>query len=412
MTKRSHRGRIYRRCGCRGPGGRQLGPHCPLLASDENHGSWALAIDAPTGPSGRRRTIRRSGFPTRTEAETALTRVRENLELGLDPDPTETVAGYLLDWLQATAPRLRPATVARYRDYVLADLIPDLGTIKLDALHRADLLAFAEAQQAAGRGPVTLHRCLRTLSSALTHAVHAGRLAHNPALPSIVPRPAAAPVEPWSAQETATFLAHARRTEPYLYDLCTLMISTGLRRGEALGLTYEDLDLPGRRLHVRRSLVAIDNRHPLLGPTKTTASSDWIALPRHAITVLRRRQRATGRTTGLVFARADGTPPRPQQVLKDFQKTAARAGLRRIGLKDLRHGTATLMLAAGIPLVLVSKLLRHTQLATTADLYTHLPVPAAKRAARALDAVLGRATRRARWHRLRDRLRPPRDHRH
>ncbi|MFJ9181363.1 tyrosine-type recombinase/integrase [Streptomyces sp. NPDC102360] len=412
MTQRSHRGRIYRRCGCRGPGGRQLGPSCPLLASDPDHGSWALAIDAPTGPSGRRRTIRRSGFTTRAEAETALTRVRENLELGLEPDPTETVAGYLLDWLQGAAPRLRPATVARYRDYVLADLIPALGAIKLDALQRADLLAFAEAQQAGGRGPVTLHRCLRTLSSALTHAVHSGRLHHNPALPSIVPRPAPAPVEPWDAKETAAFLAHARRTEPYLYDLCTVMISTGLRRGEALGLTYEDLDLPGRRLHVHRSLVAIDNRHPLLGPTKTTASSAWIALPHHAVTVLRRRQRAAGRTTGLVFARADGTAPRPQQVLKDFQKAAARAGLRRIGLKDLRHGTATLMLAAGIPLVLVSKLLRHTQLATTADLYAHLPMPAAVQAARTLSTVLGRASRRARWRRLLDRLRPSRDHCH
>ncbi|MFF1360709.1 hypothetical protein [Streptomyces sp. NPDC058297] len=113
---------------------------------------------------------------------------------------------------------LRPATVARYRAYVLDDLIPALGAIKLDALRSGDLIAFAESQQHAGRGRVTLHRCLRTLSSALSHAVHTGRLAHNPAVPSIVPRPPATPVEPWSAQETAAFLACARRAEPYVIE--------------------------------------------------------------------------------------------------------------------------------------------------------------------------------------------------
>ncbi|MFF1355949.1 Arm DNA-binding domain-containing protein [Streptomyces sp. NPDC058297] len=111
-------GRIYRRCGCRGKHGKQLGPRCPRLAADPRHGSWALAIDVPRTIDGRRRTLRRSGFTTHSEAETALAKMRQNLAAGLRPDPTETVAAYLLDWLQTVGPRLRPATLARYRAYI------------------------------------------------------------------------------------------------------------------------------------------------------------------------------------------------------------------------------------------------------------------------------------------------------
>ncbi|MFE0106949.1 tyrosine-type recombinase/integrase [Streptomyces sp. NPDC059009] len=403
-------GRIYRRCGCRGQNGKQLGAHCPQLATNQDHGSWALAIDAPRTPDGRRRTIRRSGFTTHGEAESALTRVRENLAAGLHPNPTETLAAYLLDWLQAIAPRLQPTTLTRYRAYTLNDLIPALAPIPLDTLTRTHITAFAVAQQASGRGPVTLHRCLRTLSSALTHAVRTGRLPHNPALPAILPASTATPVDPWSATETAAFLTHARHTAPYLYDLCTVLISTGLRRGEALGLSFEDIDFNTRRLYVRRSLTTVDNNHLVLGAPKTTASTSWIPLTTRSLAALRRRKRATRRTTGLVFAQPDGTPPRPQQVLNDFRETARTAGLRPIALKDQRHGTATILIAAGIPLILVSKLLRHTQLATTADLYTHLTSPAAANAVRILDTTLTRATRTLRWHRLLARLRPPHDH--
>ncbi|MFG2525862.1 hypothetical protein [Streptomyces sp. NPDC048527] len=97
MSAPSPRGRVYRRCGCHGEGGRQLGPHRPRLASDPDHGSWALAVDALTGPDGRRRTGRRRGFASRTEVETTLARVRESLPPGLRPDPTETLVGYLLE---------------------------------------------------------------------------------------------------------------------------------------------------------------------------------------------------------------------------------------------------------------------------------------------------------------------------
>ncbi|MFF1263515.1 site-specific integrase [Streptomyces sp. NPDC058321] len=180
-------------------------------------------------------------------------------------------------------------------------------------------------------------------------------------------------------------------------------------RGEALGLAFKDIDFAARRLFVRRSLTTIDNNHLVLGAPKTAASASWIPLSSRALAALRRRQRATGRTMGLAFAQPAGALPRPQQVLNDFRAAARKAGLRPIALKDLRHGTATLMITAGIPVVLVSKLLRHTQLATTADLYTHLTDPAAARAARTLDTALTRATRTLRWRRFMDRLRPPRD---
>ncbi|KAK1176868.1 N-terminal phage integrase SAM-like domain-containing protein [Streptomyces sp. NBS 14/10] len=99
---------------------------------------------------------------------------------GFTADPNQTVADYLTTWLEGKAYVLKPTTVARYRDYVTHDLIPALGALKLDELGHRHIAGFAHSQLDAGRGRVTVYRCLATLSSALGDAVRQHRLTHNP----------------------------------------------------------------------------------------------------------------------------------------------------------------------------------------------------------------------------------------
>src|SRR4051794_36307133 len=96
------RGRIYRRCSCRDDAGRQLGSACPRLAADSKHGTWYFAVDVPTD-SGRRKTMRRGGFPTKAAASRELADVTSRAARGVRVDDRETVAAFLTRWLAVKA---------------------------------------------------------------------------------------------------------------------------------------------------------------------------------------------------------------------------------------------------------------------------------------------------------------------
>ncbi|GAA2374398.1 hypothetical protein GCM10010246_81540 [Streptomyces cuspidosporus] len=117
------RGRVYRRCGCRRPDGRQFGASCPRLQDGSRHGSWAFAVDLPSA-DGKRHPLCRSGLATRKAGKTALERALESERTGLDCSEDLTLATYLAEWLRLKEKVLKPTTFARYRDHVHADLIP------------------------------------------------------------------------------------------------------------------------------------------------------------------------------------------------------------------------------------------------------------------------------------------------
>ncbi|SOB81376.1 tyrosine-type recombinase/integrase [Streptomyces sp. 1331.2] len=410
MRSSARNGRVYRRCGCRDPQLKQLGTRCPRLAADTDHGTWTFAVDLPA--NGNRHTLRRGGFPTEETARTALRRVLEGQDGGFSADPNQTVADYLTAWLQTKALTVKPTTLVRYRDYVTNDLIPNLGRIRLDELSHWHVADFAHAQIAHGRGRVTLYRCLATLSSALGDAVRQDRLPHNPARPSVLPRPASPERRIWTADEAARFLRYCHQADPFLADLFEVLIGTGMRRGEVLGLHWDDVHLDQHVLYVRYTLSAIDNARTVLTAPKTSSSKNWVAISPRVGTALRHRAATQGPIPpgALVFCKLDGQPLRPQRILDRLRQLSAQAGVPTIRVHDLRHLAATLPITAGVPLVTVSKTLRHGTLSTTANIYDHLTRQAAHDAVDTIAAILAAADKNAahsRWPRW---LRPHRDH--
>ncbi|MEU5060207.1 MULTISPECIES: tyrosine-type recombinase/integrase [unclassified Streptomyces] len=323
-------------------------------------------------------------------------------------------------WLTAKDLVLKPTTMARYRDYVRNDLIPGFGTLKLDQIGHRHISAYATSQLAAGRGKVTLSRCLATLSSALGDAVRQHRLPHNPASPPVVRRPPSPERRIWTPQQAARFLAHCHQADPDMADLFEVLIGTGMRKGEALGLHWDDVRLDECVLYVRCTLSAIDNNRLTLTTPKTRSSRNWVAISPRVAAALRHRTRTVPRThsdaadpfSGLVFCRPDGRPLRPQLVLDRLHRLSEAAGVPRVTVHDLRHLAATITITAGVPLTVVSKTLRHSTLSTTANLYSHLTQQAAREAVDTIDRTLTSAEN------LKDRpsrpawLRPPRDHIH
>ncbi|MFI1864063.1 tyrosine recombinase XerC [Streptomyces jumonjinensis] len=349
-----------------------MGARCPYLVTDSTHGSWTFAVDIPASDC-HRTTVRQGGFASQEPAEEALRRFLEGEAGGFDADPNQTVAAYLNAWLAAKALVLKPTTMARYRDYVRNDLVPAFGTLKLDQLdqlaHR-HISTFVTRQLAADRGRTTLYRCLATLSSALGDAVRQHRLPHNPASPPVLRRPPAPERKIWTAEEAARFLTYCHQADPEMAYLFEFLIGTGMRKGEALGLHWDDVHLAEGLLYVRCTLSAVDNNHLVITAPKTRSSRGWVAISPRVATALRHHARTRARTrgdpddpfAGLVFCRTDGQPLGPHQVLDRLHQLSEEAGVPRITVHDLRHLAATITISAGVPLTVVSKTPRHSTL--------------------------------------------------
>ncbi|NEA60454.1 site-specific integrase [Streptomyces sp. SID13666] len=322
----------------------------------------------------------------------------EGQAAGFTADPNETVADYLTAWLEDKQLVLKPTTYVRYRDYVAHDLIPALGQVKLDDLAYSHIAAFVHAQLDAGRGKVTVHRCLATLSSALGEAVRHHRLPSNPARPTVIPRPAAAERHIWTVSDAVHFLHSCRTADPAFADFIEVLIGSGLRKGEALALHWDDIHLDERVLYVRYTLSAVDNNRLVITAPKTRSSKDWVAISRRVADALQHRAYDKGYAAtraphgGFVFHRPDGQPLHPQYALNHFHDLCRAFGAPRTTLHDLRHLAATISINAGVPLTVVSKTLRHSTLSTTANIYSHLTAPAALDAVNTIDRTLTTAS--------------------
>jgi integrase len=410
------RGSVMKRCTCP-PAHDSAGRR---KACARRHGSWSYVADVGEDPAtGKRKQLKRSGFRTKDEAESALSALLRQLDdHGWTDDKGRTVTDWMLSWLanQESTGALRPSTLTMYRFYAEGRIRAHLGPVKLRDLKRPAVAAMIRSMVAAGDGPTTIHRCVAALRSALTAAVRASLIPINPARDVELPRRTTARANPWQPAELAAFLTEAETDR--LGVLFELLAFTGMRRGEALALRWEEVDFVTRRLLVQRQLVQgqtpkcqwcggghkVAWREP-----KTAAGVRVVEMDKQTAGMLRGHRAAqqserdewAGAYTdhGLVFAREDGLPLYPTVVTHRFSQIVARTSttgtdgplpLRMIKLHDLRHGAASLGIAAGVPIEVVSKRLGHSSISVTADIYGHLLEGVGHQAAEAAAALVPR----------------------
>jgi len=338
------------------------------------------------------------GFATKREAQAALDKVLQRRDKRVTEDAKITVGQFLPAWFAEREHDLKPSTLLNYRRYIELDIVPALGTVALQALHHDHIRVFVADLTAAGRGPTTVRRIIATLSSALADAVEQHRILNNPATHVTLPKVEKAERVPWSTAQAITFLEHV--TDDRLGPLFELLVGTGLRQGEALALRWEDIDIEARSLMVRRTLSDVGG-HLVFSEPKTRASAAGVGLPSRVVTALEvqamRQQMERDEWAEeyddlrLVFARESGAPIRPEHVLKRFGTLCRAAGVPAIRVHDLRHTAATLMIGSGVPLAVVSKVLRRTPVSITADHDGHL-TPEISTAAHTFGAALHAAS--------------------
>jgi len=374
--------------------------------------TWTIVYDIGRDPeTGRRRQRWQSGFGTKRDAERSLVDVLGRLDIGSYVEPTkQTVADFLRDeWLPTIAPQLKISTYASYRANLLNHVVPRIGGRRLRDLSPgllnnlyAELLKEGRLDGQGGLSRKTVKYIHTTLQRALSDAVRWQKLARNPATDASPPKVEDTSMTRtvWSASQLRKFL-ESLAGDP-IYAPCFLAAMTGMRRGEVLGLRWQDVDFPNETLSIQQSLISVEYQLQFTTP-KTRRARRVVALDERTLAVLKGHRKAqieeklrfqtADQGHNLVFRTWDGEPIHPDAFSKAFNKRVAATQIPRIRFHDLRHTHATLLLQAGTNPKVVSERLGHSTVSITLDTYSHvipsLQEDAAKRASELVFAELG-----------------------
>lgn len=356
-------------------------------------GRWEAVLSLGYGPGGKR-LRRKVSARTRTGAVEALRALCRERDQGLVVAKRLTVGKWLEEWLRDHARvTTRPNTYRTYEQIVRQHLVPAFGRYQLDRLAPSDVAAYLheKAQQLSAKTCQHHHAVLRR---ALRKAEEYGYVNRNVAR-VVTPPSVNRRTGKWLDEKQArTFLASivGHPLEP----LFVVAASTGLRRGEVLGLTWDAVDLDGGTVRVQRALYRYGGAYHLDMP-KSRSSYRTLVLPPQVVRLLRARRAQQAESHlglgeawrdrwNLVFTDDLGQPMPGERVTHAFQAALTAAGLPKFRFHDLRHSAATFLIAAGIPLKHVSELLGHSTITITADIYGHL----LEESNRAAGAAIGR----------------------
>jgi integrase len=370
--------------------------------------SWRLKLEGPRDPgSGERATVFKTVRGSKKDAQLEITRMLAAIDAGTFVQPSKlSVADYVRGWIKtAETLSLAAKTAERYRQLIEGQIVPRLGKIplqRLTAAHiagwHADLLA-GGGQEGRALSARTVGHAHRVLHKALTDATKREVMSRNPAALVSPPRVAVDEMQILCEGDIALVLSTMKDTP--IYAQVVVLLSTGLRRGELLGLRWGDLDLGARALQVERAVEKTKATGLRLKAPKTKHGRRRISLPQAAIEALRehRKQLLELRLVlGLgklqdstpVFCTPEGNLADPDKLSKDWNRLAAARGLPKVNLHALRHSHASALIAAGLDVVTVSRRLGHANPSITMNIYAHLFHRGDETAADAIDTLFAK----------------------
>lgn len=287
----------------------------------------------------------------------------------------ESVGAFLERWLDSVVRKEnKERTYWGYRSIVEHHLTDAFGSRPLRALKRAEVQAWVDHHE---RSPLTVRHHVDVLRNAMAVAVRWGLRDDNPAVGLVLPAVKRRTVAGIDDAVAKRWLAACEGT--WFAPMVTVALYTGLRQGELLGLRWEDVNLRAATLTVRHSLTRLPGRGKsmryVLDTPKSETSRRTVPLLPVVVEALEaervRQMTGPGTWKGLVFAHEDG-PIDGTTLTHHFQAAFRAKGLEPVRWHDLRHATASLLIASGVDLPVVSSILGHSGIAITVDTYGHL----------------------------------------
>jgi integrase len=359
--------------------------------------TWLVRIPLGRDASGKRLFHNETIKGNKKDAQRYLTLKQRELDTGTFVGASQQNFGaFLRQWLDTSAkPRVRDRTFSDYESLATRYLLPGLAHRKLSQITPAEIQSIYASMQARGLSARTVRYAHSVLHGTLEQAVKWQMLARNVAKLVDLPRQERREMRALTPDEAARLLAASDGTR--YHPFWTLLLTSGLRPGEALGLKWGDID--GDRLRVQRALVRQDGKRWQLVDPKTARARRVVSLPTSTLRLLqahraqqledRLKAGAAWADNDLVFATRTGEPLDYRVVVRrHFKPLLKAAGLPLMRPYDLRHSCATLLLAAGENVKVVSERLGHASAALTLDVYSHVLPDMQQRAAERLESVL------------------------
>ena len=360
--------------------------------------SYDAYVEGPRAPDGKRKRVKKT-FGSRADAAAWISKQLHAKATGKWTATPGTFGDLCTTWLEAKEAELKPSTYHTYERHV-RHYLSALSDKKVTVLSSADLTKLYGKLTAKGLSATTVRSVHATVRACFSWAIgQEPPLADvNPALRAKPPGRKQKEMSCWSGPEIAKILACA---DPLFAPVYLLIANTGLRRGEAVGLRWEDVDEQNSQLWVRQTLVPSGGALRISTP-KTESSTRTVPMTESVKQLLKARRAAqrlervaSGKRTGeygdLVFTKGDGvTPLDTTRCSRAFASAVSKAGVRKGRLHDLRHSFATIALTEGIPLLVVSKVLGHAQPSTTLNVYGHLMPDAGLAAVQAVEGTIAK----------------------
>jgi integrase len=353
-------------------------------------GSWTIVIDRGKNPvTGKRERIKKAVKGPKREAEKVMNEILHKLQTGTYVETSNlTVGKYFEHWLETYCkPNLAPKTLHSYASEINNHIIPQLGSIPLEKLSPLHLQSYytqlLESGRLDGKGGLSARSVLyqhRIVREALKHAFRWQLVSRNVADAVEPPRFKKKEMYVMSREEVLNFLdaIKSHRDYPVIYAA----LYTGMRQGELLGLTWGNIDQKSKTLYVKQQLQYVAAKGYFFKEPKTPKSKRQIPLTPGLLSLLKelKREQAQNKLLlgdeyddkDLVFCQDNGKPLDATNLTKRFKTLAKKHGHQEMRFHDLRHTSATLLLAAGVEPKRVQDILGHESFNTTMDVYGHV----------------------------------------
>lgn len=356
-------------------------------------GKWCASYFIDTNEGQKRKYLYGK---TQKEVKDRLKKLQEENSKGLYTVTSDMLfETWMFEWLQNYKKRSLKQTsfdnyLINYETHIRGSKI---GKTHLNQLTGAKLQSFYNEKLQSnnlddkGLSERTVRYLKILINGALEQAIKNDLIIKNPNKATVLPSKKHIEIIPLSAEELMTLLS--KSTDSALYPLIFLEVYTGLRRGEILGLKWEDIDFDSKRLYVRRNLCRVSTEPGSVTKTKlvlmdpkTAKSKRIIPLSNDVISVLDDHRKAQNiikkqnhdiyNDQNTVFAKNNGDFLDPREMLRDFHKLLKKIGIRKCRFHDLRHSFASLLLNSGESPKVIQELLGHSTITTTMDIYSHL----------------------------------------
>lgn len=336
---------------------------------------------------------------TQSECKEKLQELKEQCGRTTDRLKPDMPFGDWMDfWYQNfSKPKIRQTTMECYENRIYNHIIPEIGKIPLCKLTQNDLQQFYARLKKGGRRRLVeyygeglsdrmVRSCHTTCRTALEKAVTEGLITTNPAIGCRLPPKKAKEMQVLTQDEIRRFLIQAN--EEGYYEFFLLELTTGMRRGEILGLQWKDVNFATGELHIRRQVVKKGAQAQITKP-KTKSSIRTLILPPDMLNILAVHKKNA--TCEWVFPSPvkEGEPRNPDSIYGKFQKILKRAGCKKIRFHDLRHTFATMALENGMDIKTLSAMIGHISAETTLNIYSHITDTMQQQAAVRIDREIG-----------------------